>query len=211
MKTKLILLILFGGFLFFSCSKYPPSTVRLTEDLVVYTKYDTSIKFNQFTTYSIVDSIGYISQSNGKKDSGWLPNADAQPILNQIKQNMNSRGYLLVNKNQNPNLGINVVVVKNINVQVYYPGWYWEYPGYYPPWYWGGGSYYYPYYPAYITSYASGTLMIDMVDRQNVTPDGKMYIRWNAYIRALLTGDHTMAQIQASIDQAFKQTKAFPQ
>lgn len=212
MKTKILLILLVTGLLIVSsCSKYPPTSDRLLEDLAVYTKYDTSIKFSQFKTYAISDSIGYISQKEGVKDSGWLPPADALPIVNQIKQNMTSRGYTLVNKSQNPDIGINVVVVKNINVQVYYPGWYWGYPGYYPPWYWGGGSYYYPYYPVYITSYATGTLLIDMVDRKNITPDGKMYIRWNAYIRGLVTGDHTMSQIQACIDQAFKQTKAFPQ
>jgi len=172
---------------------------------VIYTKYDTSIKFNQFKTFSIVDSIAYISPT----DSGKVLDADAQAVLNQITQNMTSRGYVLVNKNQNPDLGINVAAVKNINVQVYYPGWYWGYPGYFPPWYWGGGGYYYPYYPTYITSYSTGTLLIEMVDLKNVTPDGKMYIRWNAYIRALLTNSHTLNQIKESIDQAFRQTKVF--
>jgi len=206
MKPKILLILLVTGlFLVTSCSKYPPTSDRLLEDLVVYTKYDTSIKFSQFKTFSIVDSISYISQT----DSGKVLDANAQAVLNQISQNMTSRGYILVNKNQNPDLGINVGVVKNVNVQVYYPGWYWGYPAYYPPWYWGGGSYYYPYYPVYITSYASGTLLIDMVDRKNITPDGKMYIRWNAYIRALLTNDHTLNQIKESIDQAFTQTKAF--
>lgn len=206
MKTKILFFFLVTGlFLVTSCSKYPPTSDRLLEDMVVYTKYDTSIDFNQFRTFSIVDSIGYISQ----KDSGKFLDSDAQAVLNQISQNMVARGYVLVNKTQDPDLGINVVMVKNVNVQVYYPGWYWGYPGYYPPWYWGGGIYYYPYYPAYITSYSTGTLLIDMVDLVNETPDGKMYIRWNAYIRGLLTNNHSMAQIKESIDQAFVQTKAF--
>jgi len=206
MKPKILLILLMTWlFLVTSCSKYPPTSDRLLEDLVIYTKYDTSIKFNQFKTFSIVDSIAYISPT----DSGKVLDADAQAVLNQITQNMTSRGYVLVNKNQNPDLGINVAAVKNINVQVYYPGWYWGYPGYFPPWYWGGGGYYYPYYPTYITSYSTGTLLIEMVDLKNVTPDGKMYIRWNAYIRALLTNSHTLNQIKESIDQAFRQTKVF--
>jgi len=208
MKPKILLILIVTGlFLVTACSKYPPSSDRLLEDLVIYTKYDTSIKFSQFKTFSIVDSIGYISE----KDSGKFLDADARIVLTQISQNMTSRGYTLVNKNMDPDLGINVVVIKNVNVQHYYSGWYWGYPGYFPPWYWGGGSYYYPYYPTYITSYSTGTLLIDMVDRLNITFDSKMYIRWNVYIRALLTGDHTMNQLKESIDQAFTQTKAFPQ
>jgi len=208
MKTKLFLTFFIAGLIMMAaCSKYPAASDRLLEDLVIYTKYDTNVKFNRFTTFSIVDSIAYIAP----KDSGKVLDAEAIAVLNQISLNMTNRGYQKVAKNQNPDLGINVVVVKNVNTQVYYPGWYWGYPGYYPPWYWGGGGYYYPYYPTYITSYSTGTLLIDMVDRKDIMPGDTLYIRWNAYIRALLTSDHSIGQITQSIDQAFKQTKGFPQ
>ena len=208
MKTKPVLAILLAGlFIVAACSKYPPSSQRLLEDLVIYTKYDTNVNFKSFTTFAIVDSIAYIAP----KDSSKVRDANAIAVLNQISLNMTNRGYQLVTKDQNPDLGINVVAVKNVNTQIYYPGWYWGYPGYYPPYYWGGGGYYYPYYPPYITTYSTGTLMIDMVDRKNIQPGDTLYIRWNAYIRSLLTGDHTMDQLKQSIDQAFKQTKGFPQ
>jgi len=206
MKPKILLILIVTGlFLVTSCSKYPPTSDRLLEDLVIYTKYDTSINFKQYKTFSIVDSIAYISPT----DSGKFLDANAQAVLNQISRNMTSRGYALVNKEQDPDLGINVAAIKNVNIQVYYPGWYWGYPAYFPPWYWEGQDYYYPYYPVYVTSYSTGTLLIDLVDLKNITPDGKMYIRWNVYIRALMTNDHTLNQLTESIDQAFRQTKAF--
>lgn len=206
MKAKLFLSFLVAGLIFIaSCTKYPPASDRLLEDLVIYTKYDTSINFKSFTTFSIVDSISYISP----KDSGKVLDANAAAVLNEISKNMTNLGYVKVTKNQNPDLGINVVAIKNVNTQIYYPGWYWGYPGYYPPWYWGGGGYYYPYYPTYITSYSTGTLLIDMVDRKNIQPGDTLFIRWNVYIRSLLTGYHTIGELEKSIDQAFTQTKAF--
>lgn len=209
MKAKLVLLILCSGLFFYSCTKYPPSSIRLTEDMVIYTMYDTSTHFSQFKTFYISDTIKWIDS----KDSGYYTDQRAQTLLNQITQNMTKRGYQKVALNVHPDLAFMVVAVKNVNTTVYYPGWYWGYPGYYPPWFWGGGGYYYPYYPTYITSYATGTLMIDMADLKNIgpKPDKKIWIRWNVYIRGLFTGDHTLSQIQQCIDQAFKQTKGFPQ
>ena len=208
MNTKLIFILLVAGmFIFASCSKYPPASERLLEDLVIYTKYDTSINFKTYGTFSMVDSIAYIAP----KDSGKILDANAKAILNRISKNMTDRGYQKVAKDQSPDLGINVVAVKNVNAQIFYPGWYWGYPGYFPPWYWGGGGYYYPYYPPYITSYTTGTLMIYMVDCKNVQAGDTLFIRWNVYIRSLMTGYHTIGDLESSIDQAFLQTKAFNQ
>jgi len=206
MKSKVFLILLaFGLMVLSSCSKYPPTSDRLLEDLVIYTVYDTATPFAQFKTFYIADTIKWIAD----KDSGYYTDSRATTLINQIVQNMTSRGYQRVGIDVDPDLAFMVVTVKNVNTTVYYPGWYWGYPGYYPPWFWGGGGYYYPYYPAYITSYSTGTLMIDMADLKNIGPDKKIWIRWNAYIRGLYTGDHTILQIQQSIDQAFNQTKAF--
>jgi hypothetical protein len=50
-------------------------------------------------------------------------------------------------------------------------------------------------------------LNIDVVDLKTVTPgNNKLYVRWNAYIRGLLTGTHTNAEITGSVHQAFVQT-----
>ena len=99
-------------------------------------------------------------------------------------------------------------MIKTTNTSVYYPGWWWGYPGYYYPPYWGypNSYYYYPYYPTYITSYSTGTLLVDMFDFINISEDDQIPVAWFAYVRALLTGYHTIDQIKASIDQAFIQT-----
>lgn len=207
MKTKqLLLVILAGSLIFASCTRYPGAADRLDEDMVVFTQYDTKANFSDYTTFAIPDSIVYYTDS----DSGRILNSTTQTLVNQIVQNMTTRGYTRVAPDQNPDLGFNVTLFKNTNIDVYYPGWYWGYPGYYPPdyWYgdWYGYDYWYPYYPV-VTSYSVGSVQIEMVDLLNVDEENqRIYIVWSAYIRAILTGYHTPGEIQWSVDQAFKQT-----
>ncbi len=203
MKTKLLIFLAMGMLAITSCTKYPPATSRLTEDLVIYTKYDVSVNFRDYKTFAIVPKITYI---NGN-DSSYLTDANAMALLNRIAADMTDRGFAKVDSNAHPDLGINVTAIKTTTSTVYYPGWYWGYPAYYSPDWWGypGYDYYYPYYPTYITSYSSGTVIIDLVDFK-VKKDNKIMVRWNAYIRALLTGNHTQSEILQSVDQAFTQT-----
>jgi hypothetical protein len=211
MKMKHLMFVILAGSLFFaSCTKYPEAADRLTEDLVVLTQYNTKADFSEYSTYSIPDSMVYYTDS----DSGRIMNSNTALVINQIITNMNARGYTRVAPNLNPDLGFNVTFFQNTNVTVYYPGWYWGYPGYYPPDYWYGGyygwGYYYPYYPAYVTTYSTGTVTIDVADFLNVDEiNHKIPMVWDAYIRGLLTGYHTSGEITASIDQAFVQTPQF--
>ena len=204
MKTKLILLFLGAGLILASCTKYPPASDRLLEDLAIYTKVDLTVNFENYKTFAIVPAIAYIDG----KDSSTLTNANAMALINRVALDMTGRGFKQVANTAHPDFGINVTAIKNTNTSVYYPGWYWGYPGYYPPNWWGypGYGYGYPYYPTYVTTYSTGTVIIDMVDFKNPTPDNKLMIRWNAYIRGLLTDTHTQADILKCVDQSFTQS-----
>ncbi len=201
--------MLFAGLLIISsCTKYPPTSDRLLEDLAILTQVDVKTNFGLYKTFSIADAIPYIKDN----DSGYVPNPNAQAVLDRIILNMTQRGFTQVAHTANPDLGINAAVVEVTTTVVYnyYPGWYWGYPGYYPPdWYgYPGYGYYYNYYPVYYTSYSSGTLIIDMVNFKDLTPDNKIPVCWNAFIRALLTGSHTISDINTAIDQAFAQSSS---
>ena len=192
-----------AGIVIASCSKYPPSSDRLLEDLAVYTKYDTTVDFTSYHTFYMNDSVLRIDS----KDSGMVLNSNTSMLTTRIAQDMVQQGYTRVPTMESADLIMAVSYVQNVNVNVYYPGWYW---GYYPPYYWGGYyGYYYPYYPAYITSYSTGTVLMDLADLKHPVGN-KIPIRWNVYIRGLLTGTHTNNDIQKAIDQAFNQTKGFP-
>ncbi|MEI6132806.1 MAG: DUF4136 domain-containing protein [Bacillota bacterium] len=185
-----------------SCSKYPPASSRLLEDLAVLTQYDVNTNFGLCKTYSIVDSIYYITG----KDSSMVLTPSARLVLNQIIGNMNARGFKQVAKSAKPDLGINIAAIKTTTTTIYYPGWYWGYPGYYSPGWWGyGNGYYYPYYPSYYTSYSAGTLVMEMVNFKAITPSGQVPVVWDVFIRGLFTSTHTSSDVTGAIDQSFAQ------
>jgi hypothetical protein len=195
MKMKSVCFILGLGLVFtLSCTKYPPSSDRLLEDLAIITQYDTKINFNDYKTFSIANAITKITD----KDTTNITGADVTAILDQISKDMEARGFVKAAAAEKPDFGIQVLYFQNTVIYTYYYDWW----GYYPSWY-----YYYPYYPVYYSSYTTGLADIELIDLKTVNATGKnLYIRWNAYIRGLLTGSHTQAEILNSIDQAFAQT-----
>ena len=195
MKTRLLTIIALGILGLTSCSKYPSASSRVVEDLAVYTQVDLTANFNDYKTFAISPEVTYI---NGK-DTTTIDNANTTALINRIITNMTSRGFTQVATNAAPNLGMNVTALKNTTTTVYYP--------YYPP-YWGYPyyDYGYPYYPTYITSYSTGTVVIDLADFTTVNPGNKFMVVWNAFIRGLLTDTHTQNDVFQSVDQAFAQT-----
>lgn len=208
MREKTLFLILAGILITAaSCFKYPSDTGFLDERDVVLTMYDVKIDFNDFKTYSIVDSIGVIKDDDTTVVR--VSNDTTKAVLDRIIQDMDQRGFTKVSKEQNPDLAINVVAIKTLNTTYYYPGYWWDYPGYYPPDYWGWNDwgYYYPWYPTYVYQYETGTLVIDLLDLKHADPVKKtLSIVFNAYIRGILNGNHSLNQVLGDIDQAFVQT-----
>jgi hypothetical protein len=194
MKTKLFLMLFaFAALFFTSCTKYPPTSDRLLEDLAIVTQYDTKVDFDDYKTFSIVNYITKVTD----KDTSVITDANAMAVLDQISKNMKSRGFTEAATGEKPDFGIQVIYFQNTYVYAYYYDWW----GYYPYWY-----YYYPYYPVYYSSYTTGLANIELVDLKYVGANNTLYLRWNAYIRGLLTGYHTQAEILNSVDQAFDQT-----
>ena len=179
-----------------SCTKYPPETDRLLQDLAIVTRYDTKVNFNNYKTFAIVSSISKITDT----DTTQLTNSTAVAILDQITRDMESRGFTKVSGTATPDLGIDVLYYQNTTIYAYYGGWWY---GYYPYYY----GYYYPYYPVYYSSYTSGMANIELIDLKYLnTTTKQFYIRWNALIRGLVTGEHSTSEITAAVDQAFAQT-----
>ena len=192
MKTKPGLLILgMGLMLTLSCSKYPPASDRLTEDLVVVTQTDTKADFNTYKHYSLGGSIIKITD----KDTLPLTGATAEALLAAVDRNMQSRGFTKAAAGDTIDLGIEVLYYQNTTVYTYY----YDYWGYYYP--------YYSYYPVYYASYTTGMLNIQMLDLKNADKNThRASICWNAFIRGVLTGSHTTAEFTGRVDQAFIQS-----
>jgi hypothetical protein len=195
MKTKITLFILGLGLIFtLGCTKYPPDSERVTEDLAVVTQYDTKVDFNNYKTFVMPTQVVKITS----KDTIFISNSSTTAVFDQIVKNMVARGFIQVSPPLSADLAVDVIYYENTYVySYYYDPW-----GYYPNW-----GYYYPYYPVYYDTYSAGVGNIELVDLKYTNPaNQQLYLRWNAYIRGLLTGSHTDSEILGTVDQAFTQT-----
>lgn len=174
---------------------------------LVYTNHDTKFNYAGATTFSLPDSIVKIT-GEGLADSSkvqFLNNKYASKILDNIRSNMVSKGWKEVNKNANPDVVLLPSVYTTNNVYYYYN--YWSYWGWYYPY--GGYGWYYPYYyPTTVSSYRTGTLMVQMITPKAPTPTDQIPVVWTALFNGMLEGgdDYVFSRIQSSINQAFTQS-----
>ena len=128
-----------GVVLMSSCTKDPVEHLTGDESRIYITNHDSAAIFNSYKTYSIVDSAAVIGNDRltGKALTGY----DAA-VIGALKTQMQNRGYTLVSKSSQPDLGINVSRITNSYTGVVsYPN-YWDYYGSYnDPYYWGYGGY----------------------------------------------------------------------
>lgn len=184
-----------------------PDSAELIDQMVVSTNYDPTADFSAYTTYAIpTDTIGFIS-NNSSDTIITSPDSDfPRSVLTAIRQNLDTRGYTRVARSENPDLGVNVMVVNDFNVfqQVVYPNFYGN-PGNFYSGYYGYGSYFsYPYVNTY--AYNTGVLIIELVDLKNRTPDNKVKVVWDAYMGDVYSTIDRIAQSKEAIDQAFIQS-----
>jgi hypothetical protein len=199
---KLLFLISVVMFLW-SCQS-EPDNLKLYDELVVTTNFDPEITFGAYTTYAIpTDTIGFVSSTDPDdtiRVSDLQNNYYPRKVLEQVMQNMNGRSYSRVDRSANPDLGVNVYIVEDLNVFQQIVD-----PGYYYPYYYGYGSYYsYPYINTY--AYNTGALVVEIVDLKNVTPDNKVKVIWNAYMGDVYSAIDFTEQSLEAIDQAFVQS-----
>src|SRR5688572_24856054 len=101
--------------MFWSCQT-EPDNAKLLDELVVSTNYDKDISFSSYATYAIpTDTIGFVSNTNpndtilvARADNDYYPRV----VLQKVMQNMNNRFFTRVDREDNPDLGVNVYVVK---------------------------------------------------------------------------------------------------
>ena len=189
-----------------SCQTEPDSE-KLIDQMVVSTNYDPEADFAAYTTYAIpTDTIGFVS--NNSEDTVIVSPESSFPrhVLTALKRKLDERGYTRVTRSDNPDIGVNVMVVNDFNLfqEVVYPGSY-GYPGSYYSGYYGYGSYYY--YP-YVNTYAynTGVLIVEIVDLKNRTPDNKVKVVWDAYMGDVYSTIDRLKQSEEAIEQAFTQS-----
>lgn len=200
-RSALITSIILLGFTFYSCQPEPAAS-ELVRDMVVQTSFDQSANFSTYTTYSIpLDTIGQIY--NEAPNDTIITGSYARLVTNVVNNNFARAGYNRVDRSQDPDVGINVFVIRDLTVSQYvsYPG---NYGGYFGGYYGYSVFYGYPYVSTYISS--SGTLIIEMVDLKNKDAQGNARVIWSAFIGDIITSIDRDAKTQEAVNQAFAQS-----
>jgi hypothetical protein len=198
MVTAMAGMVLMSG-----CTKEPLENMTEAETRIYITNHDSTANFAAFKTFSITDSVAVVR--NGQLEKKDLKDIDAQ-FIQGMKDAMQQRRYVLVSKDQNPDLGINISRVYNTYTGVIsYPSYWSYYVSFWDPYYWGypGYVYYFPYvfdvYPI-----REGALSIDIIDLKDAKDDKKIKGLWNGLIRGegIFNSSNVNSQIKALFDQS---------
>lgn len=186
-----------------SCTKDPLKNMSEDESRIYITNHDSTINFNNYKTYSIADSVLVIDNGSvvGRQANAW----DVQ-MISALKSAMAARGYVQVDRSQNPDLGVNASRVFNTSTNVVDLSDYWSsYGSYYDPYYWGYGGYDY-YYPPVYGYYQSteAAFSIDLLDLKNASSAQTIKVIWNGLIRGegIFNTNNVQSQVQALFNQS---------
>jgi hypothetical protein len=185
-----------------SCSKEPLNNLTQEESRIYITNHNDSVNFQSFKTFSIADSVAVIE--NGRLVEKATTNVDAAFIA-AVKQQMQQRGFTLVNRTQSPDLGINVNRVYTTSTGIFSYNDYWGgYGGYWDPYYWGypGYGYYVPSYGVYQST--EGALSIDIIDLKDAATNQQLKGIWSGLIRGsgIFNANTAGSQVKALFDQS---------
>jgi hypothetical protein len=202
---KYVLLPLLAALIFAGCQT-EPEQIKLLDELVVATNYDTNTDFSSYSTFAIpTDTIGFFSNTSNDTIITEQETNYPRPVIEKIKANLSTRGFTQVDRKQNPDLGVNIVVVNDFDIfqQVIYPDYY-GYGGYYSGYYGYNSWYGYPYVNTY--AYNTGVLIIEIVDLKNRSSNNNVKVIWDAYLGDVYSTINLREQTEKAIDQAFQQS-----
>ena len=200
MKAKLVLIAFVGALV--SAWSWGPGSLDETRDQVLTIAHKTdAVDFTKFSSFAITDSITVVN--DGMKVR--LNDATANLIIAQVVRNMNLYGYTQVQADEDPDLLVDLAYIQRTNTYMY-PGywsdwdWWWDWNGY--PW-WGWDPYYPYQMPAFVSSYTTGSIVIEVADVVNVATESTVPVVWHGLVREILNGSHTQQELLSSIDEVF--------
>jgi len=196
---------------------YPDKIDYVDEYDLAGTLYDEGADFGSYSTFTVVDTIVHITD-DGEDDPNLSRDHD-QLILGLVRENMTQNGYTEITSPDSMNMPDLVLFVQALSSDFYqYWGYYWDYWSWYPGWdWWYPGYPGYPWYPSYpwyppgyVTSYTSGTLIIDMWDAESFDPEERTGdVLWMGMVDGLLYGskENIASRLEKEINQLFIQSE----
>jgi len=201
-KQLMVAVCSFCTAILFGCTKEPLNSLTQEESRIYTTNSDTTTNFGNYKTYSISDSVVVLDNGQSYKD---LKPVD-QAYIDAVNKYMQQRGYVLVSKENNPDIGIDVNRIYNTTTGYYSYDDYWDYyGGYWDPYYWGYGGYGYYIPTSYgIYQITEGAMSIDMLDLKNAPTKNKIDIIWNGLARGegIFNASNADGIVKALFDQS---------
>ena len=199
MKRNSVVVICAMLLLASACTKDPLKDLTDEESRIYITQRDSTITFGSFKTFSIADSVAYI---NNNQVVSRFSAVDAQ-FISAVQNQMQQRGFVLVAKNQTPDLGITISRVYNTYQGIVeYSNSYYDY---WDPFYWGysGSSYFFP--RSYgVYQVTEGALSIDMLDLRDARATNQIRSIWNGFIRG--SGIFNTQSVNSQVEALFNQS-----
>lgn len=186
-----------------SCVRDPLNDLTEEESRIYITNYDTSVNYNNYSTFSIADTVAVIQ--NNQLVARERTQNDAQFIA-AVTTALEQRGFTRVAHTQNPDLGVTISrIVSTATGVVSYTDYGGYYDDYWDPYYWGspGYSYYFPtYYGVYQVS--ESALSIDILDLKNKAQNNAIRAIWSGLIRGsgIFKNENASTQVMALFDQS---------
>ncbi len=181
LKVKLVVgAILSASLMFTGCTKDPLNNLNSEETRIYITNRDSLANFASFQTYNVADSVVVLDNGQASRDLTPLD----QAYIDAVNKYMQQRGYVQVDKDANPDIGINVNRIYSTSTGIIDGGYWGGYGGYWDPYYWGYGGYgYYVPYSYTVYSVTEGAMSIDMLDLKNAPTKGDIELIWTGLIR----------------------------
>lgn len=196
-----ILYMLSWLFLLLMPGCYPGGAEFVEELDVVYTNYDPEFNFSTSYTYALPPGVADIGEESLNGTPEYIDEALGNAILNDLRENLTALGWTETTEDEDPDLIILASAFSSTTYYFYDPG-YWGgfYPGFTPGWGWV-----YPgYSPAVVSSYTTGTVIIQMTEPGSINGN-QVPVIWTATLNGLLQGSEAniISRIDVNIDQAF--------
>lgn len=214
-RAKILLPIMMISLITFLNGCYPDKIDYLDEYDLAATKYDVDADFSSYATFTVVDTIMHLTE-DGEDDPNFSRDNDAY-VLGLIRDNMRANGYTEIPDADSLNPADLVLFVEALSSDYYqYWGYYYDYWGWYGGMGWGG--YYpgypwypwYPWYPGYVTSYSTGTLLIEMFDSNSFDPEENTINGvWMGVVDGMLSSNSASSKqrLEKQINQLFTQSE----
>jgi hypothetical protein len=184
---------------------YPEGPEYYDQLDLVYSNYDPDYNFAEKLTFALPDKILKIDEDLINSDGiNYVNTAYASVMLAKIRENMLADGWTEVGIDARPDVLL-APAAYELTTYYSYDWWYyydWWYGGYYPP-----GGWYYPY--PVVEGYSTGSLIVSMVDPNELSANDKARVAWVFVINGLLEGSTSEfnARMTKGINQAFEQSQ----